>query len=41
MIDEELPMIKNETIDKISMVINSDSEKLIDIYLTQETTYAE
>lgn len=41
MIDEELPMIKNETIDKISMVINSDSKKLIDIYLTQETTYAE
>lgn len=41
MIDEELPMIKNETIDKISMVINSDSEKLIEIYLTQETTYAE
>lgn len=41
MMDEELPMIKNETIDQISTVINVDNEKLLQIYLTQEKNHAE
>lgn len=35
-LDEELLMIKNETIDEISTVINSDNEKLMQIHLSQE-----
>lgn len=36
MMDEDLPMIKNETIDGISDVINSVNEELMQIHLTQE-----
>ncbi|MCD7965897.1 MAG: ATP-binding protein [Clostridiaceae bacterium] len=36
MIDEELPMMKNEVIDKISEIINRDNELLMQIHFTQE-----
>lgn len=34
--DEELPMIRNETIDGISEVINADNEKLMQIHIALE-----